>query len=646
MRKLYIFLIFLFLVIVGQILYINIVNGAFYKEEFANKTNTFVYASSAKRGRILDVNGNVLVDNEEVYDIYYVKSDSNNFLDEIEIAKVLADTIDSGYEASDDEIKEFLMITTDTSYLLTDDELVLIDERKLTDEEVNELIISRLDITDYDDSREYIYFYLLMNDGFSYDKKTLISDISYEEFAYISEFNLTGVLCETSFVRIYPYGDVLSSIFGSVGNIYEEDAEYYLSLGYELNDIVGLSYLEKEYEWLLKGEKAVYKVSDDGSLTLIKEEVAGSDLYLSIDINVQLELEEIMESEMIIAKNYANTQYFTDSYAAVSDPSTGEIIAISAKRLIDNDKNYSFTDITNEVLSSSFTIGSVVKAASMSVGYNYGLIDTDEYIIDSCVKLNYVPQKCSWKSLGSINDVSALKLSSNYYQYILAIRLTGNIYSYDMSIDATVDDFDIYRDTFSEFGLGSYTGIDLPGEQTGVTGTTIADDLLLNLAIGQYDTYTLLQILQYINTLANNKERLELSLAKEAYNSFGELVFEKNNLVLNTLSVEDEYYERIIEGLSQVVSSGTGYGYIDASLNPIGKTGTSESFLDSNNDGDIDVKTYTKTFVGYASNDEEKYSVAVITPHISYDTGSDDDYIYNLSRLITLGITNYLFDIS
>lgn len=611
-------------------------------EEYINKTINYVYGSSAIRGRILDVNGNVLVDNEEIYEINYVKT---NEYSEIEIAYFLANTLLDINKATDEELKDYLILTTDTSNLITDEEYELLSERKITSEDILNLKYERIDITYLEEiDRKAAYIYLKMNTGYTYDIKNIISDISYEEFALISEENLPGVLCEVSFVRIYPYGDTLSSIFGSVGPIYEEDKDYYLSAGYDLTDTVGVSYLEKEYEDILKGEKAIYKVQSDGSLELIKEEVAGSDLYLSIDIEVQLELEEIMKEEMILAKSYENTNYFTDAYTAVSNPLTGEIIAVSALRLIDNEKSYSFVDITNEVISSSFTIGSVVKAATMSAGYIYDLIDTEEELNDACVKLNNVPAKCSWKTLGYVDDIAALKLSSNYYQYILAIRLTGNEYSYNMDINATNEHFEMYRDILNQYGLGTYTGIDLPNEQTGVTGVTVSDDLLLNLAIGQYDTYTLLQILQYINTLANNKERLELSLASEAYNSSGELIFIKQNQVLNTVDLSDEYYERIIEGLSQVVSSGTGYGYINYMYNPVGKTGTSESFYDSDNDGEVDTKTYTKTFVGYASLEEETYSIAVITPHISYDDETEDPYIYNLTRYISLNITNFLFE--
>ncbi|MFI3260550.1 MAG: penicillin-binding transpeptidase domain-containing protein [bacterium] len=606
--------------------------------------HNYVYGTSAPRGRILDINGNVLVDNKEVYVINYVKSSEILSEDEINIAYKLTNLYDLKESATDSQVINFYLLINGYKNLLTEDELILLDERKITIVEARSIAYDRVDLSIYDErDKKMIYFFWLMNSGYNYDKKEILFNISYEDFARISEALLPGILCETSYVRYYPYKDTLSSIFGSVGPIYSENIDDYLENDYQTNDVVGNSYLEYTYESILRGEKAIYKIGDDNNLILIKEEVPGSDLYLSIDIDVQLELESLVQSGIVNAKNYPNTKFFTDAYAAVSDPITGKIIAMTGQRLIDNSKDSSFTDITSEIINASYTVGSTIKAASITVGYLNDLINYDEYILDSCVKLYLVPEKCSWKELGELNDVSALKYSSNYYQYLIAIKLTGNKYSYNMSINATEKHFDEYRNTFLDFGLGSLTGIDLPGEGTGVTGNIIADDLLLNLAIGQYDTYTLLQILQYINTVSNDYTRVELSLADSAYNINGEKVYEKTNEILNTIDISKEDYKRIITGLSSVITGGTGYGYFDFSHKGAGKTGTSESFLDTNNDGIYDTKTYTRTFAGYAPYDDPKYSIAIITPHIGYSEGEEDEYVYNMSRDISLNIMNFLF---
>ena len=399
---------------------------------------------------------------------------------------------------------------------------------------------------------------------------------------------------------------------------------------------MGLSYLEQEYEEYLKGTKAKYLVNSDNTLTLVSEEKRGNDLVLSIDINLQLKVEEIIKDKIILGDTYPNTDYYKDSYALVSDPNTGSILAISGIRRNDDD---TWSDISLNTINKSFTIGSAVKGATISVGYKYGLIEMDKYITDSCVKLYLVPEKCSFKSLGRINDLKALAYSSNYYQYLIAIALTGNTYKPNIKLNATEEHFNIYRNTLASFGLGVTTGIDLPGEQTGIIGKTIADDLLLNLAIGQYDTYTPVEVLQYINSLATGK-RTALSLMQEIRNG-EEVILTNTPNVLNTIDLDEVYLNRIREGLKLVLSEGTGRIYVDKSINAAGKTGTSESFYDSNSDGTVDVATITSTFAGYFPADNPKYSVVVITPNISHNNGTNDTMYYGASK-ITKDITNYL----
>ena len=73
-------------------------------------------------------------------------------------------------------------------------------------------------------------------------------------------------------------------------------------------------------------------------------------------------------------------------------------------------------------------MGSSVKGATISVGYANGLIDENTKVYDSCIKLYRGKNRCSWTNLGTINDLNALRMSSNYFQYLIAVNLTGKIY--------------------------------------------------------------------------------------------------------------------------------------------------------------------------------------------------------------------------
>ena len=615
-------------------------NSTYYKEKLEERTLVYINGGSAPRGRILDTNGKVLVDNIGVKTIYYNKVKDITYSEEVKIAQTLASII-TIKKGSLDNLKDYwLILNNNGQNLITNAEYKLLEERKIDKEYLENLKKERITsemlakFTEIDKKAAYIYS--LMNEGYIYNKKEILKNVSEEEFAKVIETNIPGITGELSWERIYLYEDTLKNIFGKIGNIPKEKKEEYLNMGYELTDTVGLSYLELEYEEYLKGKKAKYLVNSDNTLTLVEEEQKGNDLVLSIDIDIQLKVEEIIKEKILLGDKYPNTEYYKDSYALISDPNTGSIIAIGGLRRNDDD---TWSDISLNVINKSFTIGSAVKGATIAVGYKYNLIDMNKYITDSCVKLYLVPQKCSFKSLGKINDLKALAMSSNYYQYLIAIGITGNTYKPNMKLNATEEHFNIYRNMLTNFGLGVKTGIDLPGETIGIIGSTIADDLLLNLAIGQYDTYTPIEILQYINSLATGN-RTKLSLMKEIKNE-NNIILKQNPEVLNKIDLEDVYLNRIREGLKLVLSEGTGRIYVDKNINAAGKTGTSESFYDSNNDGKVDVATITSTFAGYFPFDNPKYSVVVITPNISHNNGTSDTMYYGASK-ITKDITNYL----
>ena len=65
---------------------------------------------------------------------------------------------------------------------------------------------------------------------------------------------------------------------------------YYLSRGYSLDEIVGVSYLEKQYESVLRGQKDIYRVDSNNNLVLVESGSRGNDIVLTIDIELQKEI--------------------------------------------------------------------------------------------------------------------------------------------------------------------------------------------------------------------------------------------------------------------------------------------------------------------------------------------------------------------
>ena len=645
------FLVF-FLIVFFRMYYLIYVNRDEYLQKYNDLTKKIVEGYSAPRGRILDRNGLVLVDNVGVKTIVYNKISLISVEDELSIAHSLVKILDLSFNLKEYDLKKFwLLFNKDKIDVLMYEESILLKSRKITKDEFEKIKFDKItsDMLDSlsEEEKKIAYVYTLMNKGYEYAPKLIKVDVTEEEFAQVVEAGIPGVIGEITWERYYPYNETLRSILGNITSsstgIPLEKKDYYLNLGYSLNERVGISYLEQQYESFLRGDKAKYLVNADKSFTLLESERRGDDLVLSIDINIQLEIDGIVKNEIEKGKKLRNTEYFNQAYVLVSDPKSGEILAISGMQLLQSNTTNSFKEIGSNVINDSFTVGSVVKGASMSVGYMNEVIDIGDKYYDSCVKLYLVPQKCSFKPLGLLDDISALKQSSNYYQFMIAIGLTNNTYQKNIILNASSNHFDIYRSIFSDFGLGNLTGIDLPNEKKGIKGNTVADDLLLNLSIGQYDTYTPVQLLQYINTIANDGKRLQLSLMKEIVDDSGNVIekFEANTL--GSVEMEQKYFERIKEGFYQVVNYGTGRGFTPQLYRAAGKTGTSETFVDTNNDGIADTKTISSAYVMYAPIDDPKYSMVVMTPNVSHNNGKTIYFAW-ISRYISREVSKILFE--
>lgn len=636
-------LVLLYIVCIIRLSYLMFYKKNYYNKILETKNNKIIYGSSAPRGRILDRNGNIIVDNIGIKTIIYNRLKGVSVSDEISVANILSEVIDIN-SGSDSEIKYFYYINNkDKINNMLDKKIIKkYEERKIS---YKKLLDYKLDLIDTniinslsDNFKKASKIYSIMTTGYDYQDKVIKKDLTDEEYSKVIELGLVGVRTELSFKRINNY-NILSEIIGNVGSIPKENVDYYKSNGYQMDDIVGVSYLEKYYEKYLKGEKAEYKINPDNTITKIKDEKIGNDLVLNIDINIQDKIEKLLESEILKAKEYKSSRYYTGSYIVVSDPYNGAIISMVGKSF--NNGNFYNNEVGN--INKSYTVGSVVKASTISVGYKYNIIDIGTTVTDSCVKLKNKTQKCSWKSLGRVNDLRALQESSNYYQFLIAIGLTGEKYRYNMSLNNLDYAFKIYRDTLASYGLGVKTGIDLDNENIGIIGETISDDLLLNLSIGQYDTYTPIELTQYINTVANNGSRIALSLMKEIVNPEGKVILKNEGNVLNTIDLDEKYKNRIKEGLRNVSLYGTGSYYIDKKYNASSKTGTSESILDSDLDGKADTFATTRTFVSYMPSDNPLYSLIIVSPNIDY---KENEYTrtYPINMYLSKNISKILFD--
>lgn len=655
-------LLMFFIIIALKLSNIQILNKEKYIKSLEELKVDEVYSTSTPRGRIYDRNYNLLVDNVGVKTIYYKRKSGTTTSEQINLSYKLANNIDIDYSKLDKiNLKEFYLINNkelcDKKITLKEKETL--KERKLTITDINNLKLERItdeELNKYEEiDKKAAYIYYLMNKGYYYDEKIIKTYASDKEYAYVGEHisELNGFNVKLEWERKYLYEDTFRSILGNISTsssgIPFELKDKYLSEGYSLNDRVGVTYLEYQYESLLKGDKVKYSLNNDNSYTIIDEGSRGHDIVLTIDINIQMEVEKILEEEVINAKkNNINTKYYGGSHVIVIEPNTGEILAMASKQVISRNDEYKVYDSTPTLLTNPVTPGSIVKGASMTTGYKTGAIDIGTTMLDECVKIKNTPAKCSWTSgLGYLDDVKALAYSSNSYQYKTAMRVAGTNYYYNGPLVINENAFDIYRSTFLEYGLGEKTNIDLPVESYGFKGTSKNPGHLLDIAIGQYDTYTPIQIASYINTLASNGNKYQLHLLKEVHEKtngeeIGKIESKVEPKLLGTVNLEQKYKDRIRLGFETVMKT-LGYGQMGGVLSPAGKTGTAESFYDSDGDGKIDVETISKGFIGYAPSNNPKFSLVVLSPNVRYSQNST--YTSPVNSKISARVSNKVFEI-
>lgn len=590
--KITIFLVFI--IITTKLFFVQIIDKNKYISYVYNNTHTFWYSPSVPRGKIYDRNNKIIVDNEAIKTLYYIKNSENTLKKEIEIAYNLAKNIDIDYTTlSKNNYENFLKISK-----YNDDEL----------------------------TKKTAYIYYLMNTGYSFAPKLIKKDINDKEYVYLISANLNGILVNNDWKR--KYESSFKSLIGNIASIPYENKAYYLNNGYSLSDKVGVSYLEKIYENTLKGNKSKYEIKD-GNLILIEPGKKGNDIYLTIDIDLQNYLDNLLEEELIKTKKEYNTKYFNKIFVVIVDPNSGDILAISGKQIIKTTTGYKVYDYTPGTFLNSYTSGSVVKGASHIVGYNTNSLKIGEKRYDTCLKIGTI-NKCSWTYLGYINDIDALKYSSNTYQFRTAINVGKGKYEYNKPLSIDKNAFNIYRKVFNSFGLGSKTGIEFD-EVTGIKGTSTLPGFLLDLAIGQYDTYTPIELAQYISSLAVGK-RYKLKIVKKINDKIIE------DSVLNEIETEKKYLDRVKLGFREAAINGLGVNYIY--YKGAGKTGTAETFTDSNNDGIVDTPTINKTFVGYFPYDSPKYAFSIVAPDISFG----NSYGSNINQRISYNITKKIYE--
>jgi cell division protein FtsI/penicillin-binding protein 2 len=225
-------------------------------------------------------------------------------------------------------------------------------------------------------------------------------------------------------------------------------------------------------------------------------------------------------------------------------------------------------------------------------------------------------------------------MSSNVYMFHIAMRLGGAVYEYDGPLRINLDAFDTMRNYYSQFGLGTNTQIDLPNEQTGYKGAANLGGHLLDFSIGQYDTYTTMQLAQYAATVANSGVRMRLRTVKEAYQSSTDfMVYQNTPEILSVLS-NDSAIRRVQQGFRLCVTDGLCRSQLSSfKVSVAAKTGTAESVTSTG------LSSPNNTLVGYAPYNTPEVSFACAVPNAWNDLQQA-----NICLQITAEILKYKYE--
>ena len=642
LNLLFAIVIILFMTIIGRLLYMQVLNKDFYETKLASASKTKVTTSSA-RGEIYDASGKPLVENIAKQVVSFTRNNKMTASDLKEIAKKLVGYVSlSSTYVTERQLVDFYLadpeIYKKTVEALPKDKRLGSDGNRLSESElynnaVESIESSQLNYTD--EEKKEIYLFSQLNTVGNFATGNIVTDtLTDTQIALIasSSKELPGVSISTSWDRKVLDTSLLS-IIGSVssekGGLPAEDVDEYLKKGYSLNDRVGTSYLEKQYEENLQGKRSVKEVhlnkfGDMESVENIEEGTKGNNIKLTIDLSFQDSVDNLLKSYFNSELGNGGAKYSEGVYAVALNPKTGAVLSMSG--LKHDLKTGELTPDSLGTVTNVFVPGSVVKAATISSGWENGVLSGNQTLTDQSIVFQGSAPINSWytpQAYGSfpITAVQALEYSSNSYMVQTALGLMGLTYEPNMFVGTTnlKSAMGKLRSTFAEYGLGSATGIDLPDESTGFIPKDYSFANYITNAFGQFDNYTPMQLAQYVATIANNGVRVAPHIVEGIYGNndkgqLGDLIQQIQPTEMNKVKISESDLSLLHQGFYQVAhgTSGltTGRAFSNGALVSIsGKTGTAESYLANGQQA-----TNTNA-VAYAPSDNPQIAVAVVFPH-------------------------------
>jgi penicillin-binding protein 2 len=616
-------------------------------------TDTYQQTISATRGEIVDCNGDPIVQNSVGYNIV-IEPDS--FPDDnAEGNEVLLELLHL-LEDVDVTFEESLPISKSAPFTFTTDDTETLDSIRTTlnlnlyatAENCIDRLVDDYDIADtYTDEEKRIIAgirYEMQLRGFSMSTQfTLVKDIPLDIVTEIKErgFSLPGVNIKEDAIRSVVQGDVIPHEIGTVGPIYAEEYEELAEQGYDLDDTVGKSGIEKAMESYLRGTDGVKTISvQDG--TVVSSEItvpveAGDTVMLTVDSTFQKDLQKILAN---FIENFDDLRDSKTEEEGLGEVTSGAIVVLDATdggvlgmatyptyNLQDYAENYEElaadenSPLVNRATSGLYRPGSTFKTITATAGLSEGIVTgSSTYYCGKTYEFKGHTYNCT----GYHQNISVVQ----------ALQYSCNIYFYQLSEALTIDTLTKYAELY---GLGQSTGIetgDLAGrfanpETYAEYGWDWTVGHVLQAAIGQSETaVTPLQMAVVANTIANKGVRYTPHLVDSLWDyNLTEMIEEIEPTVAATISTDnDDVYSYIEQGMiaASVTNMPEAYSLADFGYDVAIKTGTPQAGGD---------RVQDSFFIGYAPADNPKIAFAAVVEGAEYSKYMIHDIIEAYERL-------------
>lgn len=457
-----------------------------------------------------------------------------------------------------------------------------------------------------------------------FDATRIKEDVSFELLSIIEEHSmeLPGIIVETESRREYTLGSSAFHVLGYMSEIPEDQFDSLKKQGYFYGDLIGKSGIERQYEKIVRGQCGQEYIEVNaygkslGSIPNISriEPIVGNDLILTLNAKLQevaaLSFPDSLKGA-VVALDARNGEVLVMYSAPSVDPNIFSMASsVRSKGWVTIATDPSLP-LNNRAIGGTYTPGSTFKLISSLAGLESGRLTRDSHMPTPCHGAYRIGSRIAhcWqlRGHGSLDLIGAVAQSCNVYFYQVGLKVG-----------------DVIINTYAEkLGLGTQTGIDLPGEKVGwlsgeeaynkrfeKKGWRWTGGLVLDLAIGQTQVVTPLQLALMVGGLGNCKHLYKPIVVKGERNSEGKLINLRQPQIKSEIGISDSIVPVIREALASVLKErGTGGRAAVPGIPVGGKTGSAQ-----NPQGE---KTHA-LFVGCAPVDNPAIAIAVVVENAGH----------------------------